>query len=274
MKKQALALIVLIALQLSVWAVGKPGSGDYTYRRDLKISDIAQINNQVFLPQQIVVNKSGRTADPGQVKIWIGDDMVTMKGIDGVSSFGIIAQTQTKYGYRVRLVDQRGTDFSELSIYTDKDSYVEELRFSSKRYGEMTFKLPEKDEQRLAKERQHFTARNAYKPNSYADMVGKSIVPIKRVHNNVGTNEKREETIAMEEKLSFVFDAKTLSVKRGTLTEVHKIKKASVKFDKSAGKINKIIEIKTQKKQLFTLHLNTRNEVEYLAQGTTQYLLR
>ncbi len=272
MKKQALALIMFIALQLSVWATEKPGSGDYTYRRDLKINDIGQINNQVFMPQYVVINKTGRNADPGQVKIWIGDDMVTVKGVDGISSFGIIAQTQTKYGYKVRMVDQRGTDFSELSIYTDRENYVEELRFTSKRYGEMSFKLPEKDEQRLAKEMQHFTARNAYKPNNYADMVGKSIVPIKRVHNS--KNEKREESISMTEKLSFVFEAKTLSVKRGTLVESHKIKKTSVKFDKSSGKVAKIIEIKTQKKQQFSLHLNSKNEIEYLAQGTTQYMLR
>ncbi|MBK8474008.1 MAG: hypothetical protein IPL33_18575 [Sphingobacteriales bacterium] len=100
-------IYTLLLVQGVVFANSNPNDGDYTYRKDLKVSNVYQLTNRVFVPQEIVESKTTTQVEAGKVRILIGSDMVAFKGVPNLSAFGIVSKLKTPYGYELKLVDNR-----------------------------------------------------------------------------------------------------------------------------------------------------------------------
>ncbi len=265
--------LLLFVVSAALFANTPRSSSDYTYRRDLKVSNIYQLTNQTIVPQEVVEGVNSTSVDAGEVRILVGSDMVAFKGIDGLTAFGIISKTKTAYGFELKLIDSRGTDFSKLAIETDGDNYIENLYFESKRYGDFQFKLPQKSTEQIQKEKNYYTASTAYKIFAYSDLTSKSLKPYKRV--NLNNTTLREEKIVIEEKLSFDFKAKNITINTGNQSKTLNVKKTSVGLEKLNGKEQKVLRIKTNKRaQNFSIYLDDKNQINAIKTNNTQYFFR
>lgn len=251
-------------------AVAPSGSGDYTYQKDLKVENIYQLVNQVFLPHEVVEGAENEIVAPGQVRIHIGHDAVSFKGVGKLGTFSIVSEVRSKHGYALKLVDARGSDFSELQVLTDKESYVQGLMFVSKLYGEYLFKLPPKSPEQVLLEKTYFTAKSSLKILSYKDLVGKTLVPYRRLDNS--SEVKREEKITMKERFGIIFDANSISIKNGNQKQVYKIKRTTILPANNGGKAAKVFLVKVNnRKQHLKIYLNSQNQIQSIEQGYMQY---
>jgi len=263
-------IYTLLLVQGVVFANSNPNDGDYTYQKDLKVSNVYQLTNRVFVPQEIVESKTTTHVEAGKVRILIGSDMVAFKGVPNLSAFGIVSKLKTPYGYELKLVDNRGTDMSTLAVETDAGNYVETLYFESKRYGDFEFRLPQKSSEQEQSERKYFTAKGAYKIFSYQDLNGKILKPAKRLDTSNPT--QVEEKVYVAEKFSFQFDTKKLSICQNNKTQTFKVRKAAMGLENVKGKQMKVLRLKTNKRaQTMTIYLNDNNQIEHLRKGSIQY---
>lgn len=267
--KKILTCLLLLS-QYIVFAGVYPSNGDYTYRKDMKIANIYQLSNQVFVPQEVIEGKTTETAEAGKVRILVGSDMVSFKGVAGLTAFGIVSKLKTIYGYELKLLDSRGSDFSTLAIETDSENYVEKLYFDSKRYGNFEFRLPQKSSEQEQAEKKYFTAKGTHKIYTYKDLNGKTLTPYQRI--NLTNTTRGEEKISMVENFGINFDAKKMTVKTGNHAQILKVRKTTLGLDKVNGKQVKVLRIKTNKRsQNMAIYLNDNNQIETIKSGNLQY---
>lgn len=264
------ASLLFFLLNTLLYATPHPNNSDYTYRRDLKVANVYQLTNQVFVPQEVVEGVNVQAVDAGKVRILVGSDMVAFKGVDGLTAFGIISKIRTGYGYELKLVDSRGSDFSKLAIEIDTENYVESLFFESKRYGDFEFRLPQKSTEQIQSEKKYYTPKNTHKVFSYSDLDGVTLKPYKRI--NLQSTAQREEKIAVAENFNFVFNNKKITINTQNQSKTLKVKKASIGLEKINGNNVKVLQIKTNKRsENFNVYLDNKNQIITIKNKTVHY---
>ena len=129
----------------------------YTYQTDRKYTRIDQLKGHVFHPSQYMFDLGSKVnVEPGQVKVYITGRDVTIKGIEeDIPMFKIIAAKKGKNSFNFDLTDPRGSDKGRMKVILNKHQYVQVIYFSSGKYGEVTFFIPQRTKSLKAKEKRY-----------------------------------------------------------------------------------------------------------------------
>ena len=274
MKKLITFLLLIMVMSVSAWAT----SGEYTYQKDRKFTDIRQLNNQTFLPQKYVEGMgSKKEVDPGSIKIHFSSRLLVIEGLNNMTvAFNIVAAHRNMYGYEFKLADSRGYDFSTLNVVLDNQKYIQMIYLGSQKYGDYSFYLARKTKSQLKKEKSYFTSKTEYQLASMSHLVGVDINPYRLLHdyNNPSLEPER---IAVDDDINLKFGDGFM-----TFSENGKVKKLKIKTKRSSiyeakgyKSVSKIMELRVNKSpKKVKLFLNDTNQIEFIQLKDARYFLR
>ena len=244
---------------------------DYTYATDRKYEVVHELNNQFFLPSEVIEgNDSPYEVAPGDVLIRLTSMNIQIKGIEGLDILRINNKYKDKVGF-VYEVYNTHRDIAKLKIVVDQDNFVNLLYFYSKEMGEYTFLLKERSREELSRMRTHFTSKSELMVRGYDQMIDHTFVPYSIVKQYKRNN--FPEPIQIEDNIEFSFKEKEVRTPVGTF-RVKKAKTFAFKLEGYPGiRAMTEISLKDTKYDKMFVFLNFKQNIEIIQIGDHRYFL-
>ncbi len=269
-----LFLFILFAASIAAWNTSLTTTTSYTYQTDKQFHNVHQFVGQRILPQSYQIgNATAVHIDPGEVQINITANTVRVKGIKKLGNFKIAKKTVLKDGFSFVLF-QNGAEHL-MRFATDSLGHLQDLRFTSPRYGHYQFDFASKTATQLMQEEAYFTAKNLHTVRGYDDLVGKSFYPEKQeLHAN--TIYAITEKIPTTQQLHIQFDADDMYFKTHDREKKYSYRNAKMVTCSIRGNdaVSKRLDIRVNRKEKIKLYLNKQYKIEFIEVQGVRYLLR
>lgn len=242
----------------------------YSFVSEKRYSLIQELDGEVFVPAEYQKAREDVTkVRVGQMKVTIYPQKIAIKGVKelGDGTFHVLSKSPNRVGYVYELMDQSG-QAARFKVVTDQHKYVNLLYFYSKKLGEHTFFLAEKDEKEVAEEQSFYTIKHQFFVRSYRNLIEKTVQPYEMAVK--GGNKQK---IKKGQNMSFAFEKESVTLPQGTF----KLKGAKTFAYKLPGhpSVRSMIELKLKGKvKKAAIYLNFKQQIELIEVGNTRYFLK